>query len=269
MLRLWPVVLVACGFRGSETATPPHDAAAEADAPGTSNSDAAVSSPDAAEIDAPMTASTPTDCKDALAQGITTSGLVTIDPDGTGGNPPFQIYCDQTTAGGGWGLVWVYQFTDYANFMSSQNAVTPRPTWGGTGTATSTTIPTSPTTLGALDFAKWASLGDEVMASSDVNNWVKCQPGTGSVVGKVEGTVTCQAVKAVVNFCNNVVPGYWFTSLPNGFGFNASSSAFSTYYFYEGSTTANWPTHDPCGSNNAYQKQNVPNPHGQLWVRRR
>ena len=108
------------------------------------------------------------------------------------------------------------------------------------------------------------------MASSDINNWIKCQPGTGSVVAKREGTVTCQSVKIVVNKCTNVVPAYWLTSLPNGFGFNADSSMTSTYYFYEGSTqTLNWPTHDPCGSNQPNELDNVQNPHGQLWIRRR
>jgi hypothetical protein len=79
-------------------------------------------------------------------------------------------------------------------------------------------------------------------------------------------------VKVVVTgVCTTTVPSYWGQSDAAGVGFyTTSTSLLSTYYFYEGLTqTTNWPTHDPCGSNGANQKDGVANPHGQLWIRRR
>jgi hypothetical protein len=45
-------------------------------------------------------------CKDLLARKPTaTSGKYTIDPDGSGPNAPFDVYCDMSLDGGGWTLL--------------------------------------------------------------------------------------------------------------------------------------------------------------------
>ena len=66
-------------------------------------------------------------CTGLYKSGKTTSGVYTIDPDGSGA---FDVYCDQTTAGGGWvvfqkrqdGSVDFYRgWTDYKNGFGNLN----------------------------------------------------------------------------------------------------------------------------------------------------
>jgi hypothetical protein len=45
-------------------------------------------------------------CKEYKISGYNTDGIYTIDPDGLGGNAPFNCYCDMTNDGGGWTLVF-------------------------------------------------------------------------------------------------------------------------------------------------------------------
>jgi len=76
------------------------------------------------------------------------------------------------------------------------------------------------------------------------------------------GLITCKLVKQVSNLCAGVVPKS-LTLHPNG----PHLSSSSLYYYFDGSTSNNWPTHDPCGKNQANQLKGVANPHGNIFVR--
>ena len=192
------------------------------------------------------------------------SGVYWIDPDGGSHGNAFQAYCDQQTAGGGWTLVWSYTFTDYKNFGSDSNAVTPRPTWTAStsNTRVSTTVPLSETHYEAMDFALWRTIGNQTLIKSNINNWIACKEGTGSIVRQKGGSLSCKLVKQVSQQCAGVVPTS-FVLHSNG----PYLSSTSAYYYFDGSMSNSWPTHDPCGKNQANQLTGVANPHGNVFVR--
>ncbi|MBM4380505.1 MAG: hypothetical protein FJ086_14615, partial [Deltaproteobacteria bacterium] len=81
----------------------------------------------------------PANCQVALNQKPgAASGAYTIDPDGIHGEAPYSVYCDMTTDGGGWTLVW-----------SNTRGSTGKPTTNMAWTIATTTVPLYSGTFGS------------------------------------------------------------------------------------------------------------------------
>ena len=174
------------------------------------------------------------------------------------------------TAGGGWTLVWSYTFTDYNQFKAVTNAITPRPNWQATfqhlsHVPVSTTPPLDEQDYNAFDFLLWKQFGRQILVKSNINNWLVCSPGEGSLVDWQTGTINCKITRRISQIaCLDSSPPTRFVT---GSKCGPMLKQKNAYYYFVSCVEVNWPTHDPCGQNKVNGLKSVKNPHGNILIR--
>ena len=80
--------------------------------------------------------------------------------------------------------MYSYTFTDFNNFYSKTNAVTPRPNWPvrEASVPVTTTPPLDEWSAGAVDFNLWKHIGQDFMVKSSINDWIVCRPNGGTCI---------------------------------------------------------------------------------------
>jgi hypothetical protein len=152
---------------------------------------------------------------------------------------------------------------------NNANAVAPFPTWPVSApeadlTPRSTTPPSDAHEFGALDFSLWRHVGEEFLIKSNVNNWIACEAGTGSLARYVDGSVTCRMVSLFTTQCPSLPAGPWSVFLFGTGPVVRTDSGWS--YAFIGSTVENWPVHDPCATTMPFHEPGRW-PRGQVWLR--
>ena len=65
----------------------------------------------------------------------------------------------------------------------------------------STTPSLNETDYNAVNFSLWKKLGRQILIKSNINNWLVCDPGDGSLVDWQDGDINCMIIKYVTNTC--------------------------------------------------------------------
>ena len=169
------------------------------------------------------------------------------------------------TDGGGWTLAYNYGFTKYDTFNTGVNAVTPRPNWtaSSANTPISNSAPLGDDSPGSIPYHLWKDISEgEFLIKSNINNWISCIDSNKAIATHISSSITCEIVNVLTSVCTTITPTTVGWNIRGAF---LKASRF--YYYWDGDTTMNWPTHDPCGQNSAQQIKGVVNPYGSIYLR--
>jgi len=192
-------------------------------------------------------------------------GVYTIRLEGTSEN--IQVWCEMTTDGGGWTLVWSYTFTNYDDFEFGSNAVTPYidDSSFSPQVNTSSTAPLGlwPTHTGAMTFLDWKLIGKEMLFINSITNWYQCSPDTGNIIDLTDGTISCSIAKKLSNNICTLVPKNLAIS-EEGI---ALTNGEDGIIYLDNEIDLEYPVHNPCGHSSIFQPQSVGDPGGALLLR--
>ena len=77
------------------------------------------------------------------------------------------------------------------------------------------------------------------MVQSNINSWITCSSGSGSLISPKEGSLNCEMVKPASNAaklgCAKTVPNKITWS-----GYGPYLSASSLFYYWDGEKSGNW-----------------------------
>lgn len=177
---------------------------------------------------------------------------------------PVHVYCNMEIQDGMWTLVYLYTLTNYDNFYTLANAVSPRPGWPASKADVQISTKSPINGLGAVDYSLWKHIGGNFIITSNINDWIVCNPGTGSLVTPVNGSIYCTNFMDVSSNCSGFAPSHiaWTSCGPKLYHGN------TIMYFFDGSSTSCFPTHNSCEMSwiNNYKK-GVADPHGAIYLR--
>ena len=228
--------------------------------------------------------STVVTCKTLLAGGTTTSGVYSIDPDGTGGDPAYSTFCDMTTDGGGWSLAG-YSYTAVNGFSTSNKAMYGLACGGGSFAPTArsgNSAAVKATTLAKASTEVAFGIAGTVASGPILNHTYASKftiPNPSAITFDDSGyknnpnqgacaLVTVTGLKGDTGTATrytftNTLSASWVDSFPTGYGAAESSSCIQYHYYgpfisnaYSGSgenySQYTGQQHNDCGANKGY-----------------